>query len=123
MRHGLIVIATRPKLSVVAALIAVLMTAGPTLDARVLHGACADRLQVCGEIARLTHCCWRDREDASNTPGVTEARMDVRADDTSVAILPIVTGLSSMMSPGPHVSFPLLARRPDLPILFVDLRI
>ena len=115
----------RLKLSVAILTVAVLVTTGgPLFAAGMFYQVCAARQHECGTVPRLMHSCCDNRGDISNQPGMPQTRTDLTAESSAVPSLVCVQGTPPIGAGlGPVHTSPLLARPPDLPILFADLRL
>jgi hypothetical protein len=103
----------------------VFLTTGAPLGAQNLHKRCGKQEHPCANVVRVTECCCQNG-DASTQPGLTETRVGVAADHST--LVSVVVGLEPPTLPklsrsGNVDTSPPLARSLNLPILFADLRL
>ncbi len=119
-----VVTCVRTRLSAAGILAVVLLTMGaPLLAAVAEHKVCLAKQHDCGKTPRLAQCCRGDNGDVSDQPGVVQPRTHV-SDQFAASILATTIAVPRADASSRRVNTsPPHGRSPDLPILFVDLRL
>jgi hypothetical protein len=111
----------RARISSVSLIAAIVTMMGGPLVAAAPHEMCDAMYHACDKIDALASCCCGDRSD-NNPLRVPSGRAEVTGSHHAVvAVMPVV--LPAIMVMFVREGPPALARPPDLPILFSDLRL
>jgi len=117
-----VVTITRAHVSSVAVITSLLVMLGGPLVVAAPHEVCDAMRHGCDKIDALATCCCGDRSEASPSP-VPSTRTDLATSPHAVAAVVVQFAAPAVAALPVHQGLPALARPPDLPILFADLRL